>query len=264
MLTLAHAAFWGIGAYASAIITTRLGMPVIVGLSGALIISFAAGSLLALAAARTKGDLFIIATFAFQLIVNNIQMGWKSVTGGSSGISGVLPLFVPYGGCSSTWLYAITFGLLMICCVTISYLIANSPFGRLLKGIREDELLMASLGRRFSLQRAKVCSISAGIAGLAGGFYVHYIGYIDPTSFTIWDSIFLLTIVLLGGSDSIAGAILGATVLVFLPEITRSLGIPGVFGAHLRQMIFGLALILLSLYRPQGLLGGFRYQGGDE
>ena len=264
MLTLAHAAFWGIGAYTSAIMTTTFGTPIIWGLVCAFLISFSAGSLLAAPAARTKGDLFVIATFAFQIIVTNIQMGWKSMTGGPNGISGIPSLSLFGVNSTSTWSYAIYFFILMICWVRICYLLSSSPFGRLLKGIREDDFLMASLERNVSAQRVKVCTISAGFAGLAGGLYVHYVGFIDPSSFTINDSIFLITIVLLGGSDSIAGAILGAAILVLLPELTRLLGFSGVIGAHLRQMIIGLALILLARYRPQGLLGSFTLRGGNK
>lgn len=264
MLTLAHAAFWSIGAYTSAIITVKFGAPVWLGLLCALLFGLVAGSFLAVPAARARGDLFVIATFAFQIIVTNIQMGWKSLTGGPDGIAGIPPLSFPGINLSSTWHHTFFFIVLAALCTFMCNLLVSSPFGRVLKGIREDDLLIASLGRNVSLERVKVCIIGAGFAGLVGGFYIHYIGFIDPSSFTINDSIFLITIILLGGSDRIAGAVVGAAVLVLLPELTRLVGIPGTIGAHLRQMILGLALILTALYRPQGLLGDFRLNSESE
>lgn len=138
--------------------------------------------------------------------------------------------------------------------------IVDSPFGRLLKGIREDEKAIQMLGINTVKYKIIVFMVGAGFAGLAGALYTHYITFIDPSSFTIMESITILLMMIFGGMASISGSIIGAISLVVLPEILRFLGLPSSIAAPLRQMIYGLLLVILMIKRPQGLIGKYRFR----
>jgi branched-chain amino acid transport system permease protein len=131
----------------------------------------------------------------------------------------------------------------------------RSPYGRVLKGIREDEFAAQALGK--DVYRFKLHALFLGcfFAGMAGSLYAHYISFIDPSTFTIQQTIFILIMVVLGGMGNNIGAILGAVIIILLPELLRLLNLPGHVTGPLKQMIFSLLLILLMLFRPRGILG---------
>ena len=136
------------------------------------------------------------------------------------------------------------------------YRIQHSPYGRILKAIRTDELSAKALGRNTVTLKAWAFFLSAAFAGVAGLIYASYVSYIDPTSFTLDESIFIITALFIGGIGSkVWGPVVGATVVVILPELLRFVGFPDAVAANLRQIIYGLALITLMFVRPQGLLG---------
>jgi branched-chain amino acid transport system permease protein len=136
--------------------------------------------------------------------------------------------------------------------------VVNSPFGRILRGIREDEIATAAMGKDVNRHKVLVFMIGAFFAGIAGSLYAHYITFIDPSSFAIMESIMILLMVVFGGMGSIRGSFVGAAILVILPELLRFIGMPSSIAAPMRQMIYGLLLIILMLKRPQGILGKYR------
>ncbi len=137
--------------------------------------------------------------------------------------------------------------------------IVIAPFGLILRGIREDEVATAAMGNHVAKFKVLALMVGAFFAGVAGCLYAHYITFIDPSSFTIMESITILLMVVFGGMGSIPGSFVGAIVLVVFPEMLRFVGLPSSVAAPLRQMIYGLLLILLMLRRPQGILGKFRF-----
>jgi branched-chain amino acid transport system permease protein len=137
--------------------------------------------------------------------------------------------------------------------------IADSPFGRILKSIREDEVAGLSIGKDVNRYKLIVFMVGAFFAGIAGSLYAHYITFIDPSSFTMMESIAVLLMVVFGGMGSIRGSFIGALILVIFPEMLRFLGMPSSVAAPLRQMIYGLLLIILMLKRPQGIVGKYRF-----
>ena len=138
--------------------------------------------------------------------------------------------------------------------------IVHSPFGRILRGIREDEIATLAMGKDVNRHKLQVFIIGAFFAGIAGSLYAHYITFIDPSSFTVMESIIILLMVVFGGMGSLVGSFLGAAVLVILPELLRFLGLPSAIAAPLRQMIYGLLLVILMVKRPQGLVGEYRFR----
>lgn len=256
LLTMCQAAFYGIGAYISAFFLMQFDLPFIVlaclvmGLTGLFswVVSFAS--------VKLKNDYFILATLGFQMIVYTVLYNWTDVTRGPYGIPGIpgIRLFGLWE-LSGVWSYA---AITLVCVFAVIWVFArikNSPYGRLLKAMRSDEQTVQALGRNTGVARSWAFFLSAAISGFAGLFYASYVSYIDPTSFTLDESIFIISALFIGGTGNIKGPVLGALFVVLLPEILRFVGMPDAIAANMRQIIYGLSLILVMYFRPQGLLG---------
>lgn len=257
LLTMCQAAFYGIGAYIGTYFLIQFDLPFSI---IALIVMIATGLtslLISFASIKLKGDYFILGTLGFQMIVYTILYNWTNVTRGPYGIPGI-PGIKLFGIWSLDGIYAY-FALAAVIAVAVAFvfwLLQDSPYGRILKAIRTDELSAKALGRNTVRLKAWAFFISAAFAGVAGLIYASYVSYIDPTSFTLDESIFIITALFIGGIGSkIWGPIAGAAVIVILPEILRFVGLPDSVAANLRQIIYGLTLIVLMFFRPQGLLG---------
>jgi branched-chain amino acid transport system permease protein len=257
LLTMCQAAFYGIGAYIGTYFLMQFNMPFIL---IALLVMFATGLtslLVSYASVKLKGDYFILGTLGFQMIVYTILYNWTSVTRGPYGIPGI-PSIKLFGVWSLNGIYAYFF-LALVLAIGVALVfnrLQHSPYGRMLKAIRTDELSAKALGRNTVRLKAWAFFISAAFAGVAGLVYASYVSYIDPTSFTLDESIFIITALFIGGIGSrVWGPIVGAAVVVILPELLRFVGLPDAVAANLRQVIYGLVLIVLMFLRPQGLLG---------
>ncbi|MBO4488097.1 MAG: branched-chain amino acid ABC transporter permease [Bacteroidales bacterium] len=257
LLTLCQAAFYGIGAYIGTFFLMQFNLPFVL---IALIVMVATGLtsiLISYASVKLKGDYFILATLGFQMVVYTILYNWIDVTRGPYGIPGI-PSIKLFGIWSLSSIYAY-FILAVVVAVLVAWLFSRmqrSPYGRILKAIRTDELSAQSLGRNTNKLKRWAFFLSAAFAGVAGLIYASYVSYIDPTSFTLDESIFIITALFIGGIGSrVWGPIVGAVVVVLLPELLRFVGLPDAIAANLRQVIYGLVLIVLMFVRPQGLLG---------
>ena len=255
ILSLAHAAFYGIGAYTVGLLTVKSGMPFWPAFLLGGIFSALLGLLIGIPTLRLKGDYLLIATLGFGEIFRNSLINWDSLTEGSRGITAIPPatLFGFRLATDQTFLFLLL--TVIVLCIVTSYLVKNSPMGQILFAISEDEDGVSALGRNTTYFKVVTMAISAFWAGIAGGLYATYVGYISPNLFTINESILIFTMVLLGGLRSIGGSILGAFVLVALPEVMRFIGLPNTIAAVVRQMIYGSLLIVIMYFRPQGLLG---------
>jgi branched-chain amino acid transport system permease protein len=259
LFSLAHAAFWGVGAYTSAVLSVKAGAPCLVGMLAAVIVGIILGAIVALPSLRFKDDSLILATLAFQVVAVNIMNGWIPLTGGPDGIAGVPQPVILGWHLHSAWDFVILGALLAAACVWFCRRIAASAVVRVLQGIREDEIFTQSLGKNVTAYKMRVFMIGAGMAGLSGALYAHYASYIAPSCFSLAESIFLLSIVIIGGAGSLWGPVLGAIVLVMLPEAFRFLGLPLSLAANLRQLFYGGLLVLFVVWRPQGLLGDYSF-----
>jgi len=255
LLSLCQAAFYGIGAYLAAALLLHAQLPFV--LVAALVMLGAAGSsmLVSYASIKLKGDYFVLATLAFQMLVFTVLYNWVPVTRGPYGISGIPTvqlLGFPINGVHA-WC-----ALATACAIAAALLfrhLKNSPFGRLARAVRDDEPAVSALARNPVRVKFQAFFISAAFSALAGLLYAAYIGYIDPTSFTLDESIFILCALFIGGVGNTAGPVAGAVFVVVLPEALRFVGLPDALAANLRQIIYGLLLILVLWVRPQGLCG---------
>ena len=235
-LCLGHAGFMSIGAYVSAVLTQKAGMPFIVSIFLGAIIACIFAALIGYPTLKLTGDYFAITTLAFCEIIRIIIMNIDLV-GGARGFTGI----------PRETNFTLAF-LFMVITVIVIYNIIHSSQGRAMLSVRENEIAAESMGINAFKYKMIAFIIAAFFAGLAGGLYAHYMGYIQPASFDFNKSIDYLTFVVFGGMGSLSGSIIATIVLTFLPELLRGLG-------EFRMLIYPLALIILMIFRPQGLLG---------
>jgi len=247
-ISLAHAGFYGIGAYVSALLTVNFGYPVLLTLPLAMMLSGFIAYVVAKVAVKTIDDYYIIITLGIQVVIFSILNNWQEVTRGPLGIPGIPPFSIfgfEFDSKVSFLLLSMVFaGLVWF----VLHNLTKSPFGRVLRGLSEDEIYTKSLGKNVGSYKVVSFVISGMLASIAGVLYAHYISYIDPTSFNIDESIFILSIVIIGGMQNLKGIFIAAAFLVLLPEALRFVGMPSSIAANMRQIIYGLALIL-AIYR---------------
>ena len=250
---MAHAGFYGIGAYTTAILSTQFGVSFWLSIPLAMLISGAIAIIVSLIALRTVEDYFIICTLGIQVILFSIMNNWMDLTRGPLGIPGIpsISLF------SFNFESKISFLFLSLFFVVIVWLllrnISKSGFGKTLIAISEDEIYSQSIGKNVYLSKTISFTLSAMFAAIPGALYAHYISYIDPTSFTVAESIFILSIVIIGGLSNLTGSFLAATFLVLLPEALRFVGMPESIAANMRQIIYGLILVLVMMTGKNGV-----------
>ena len=260
LLSLAHAAFYGVGAYISTLAMMKLGVPFLpslfMAMAGAVLLSFT----ISIPSLRLRGDYFVLASLGFQVIVFTILYNWVGLTRGPYGIPGIPRPAIAGFVFDSIARFLLLSSVVAAICVLLLYLVGNSPFGRVLKAIREDEMAAAALGKNVPRFKVIAFAVSAAFAAVAGVLFAGYLRYIDPTSFTLMESIFILSVIIIGGTGNLLGPLVGTVLMIVLPEALRFVRIPDAIAANMRQVIYGLLIILVMRFRPQGILGEFKLQ----
>ena len=260
LAALGHAAFSCVGAYTSSLLALKYGLSPWLGLLIGACVAAVLGAVVGAPSLRLKGDYLALATFGLGVIVYSIAKNWVAVTRGPMGLPGI-PGFSIFGGeISAVWSYLILVAVFVVLTYLVMHRIVSSPFGRILRAIRDDEIAALAMGKNVNKYKIIVFVVGAFFAGIAGSLYAHYITFIDPSSFTVMESIAILLMVVFGGMGSLGGSFVGAAILVIFPEMLRFLGMPSSVAAPLRQMIYGLLLIVLMLKRPQGVLGTYKWK----
>lgn len=260
LLQVAHAAYYGIGAYAAALLWTKLGWGFFPGLA---VGAFAAGVmslLVSLPAWRFKGDYFVMISIAVQTLIYATLYNWTELTSGPFGISGIARPVIAGYSFVTTGSITVLYGVLALGLGMIMALLKWSPFGRALQAMRDDELAARSIGIPVNWLKLQAFALASAMVGIAGGLYASYISYIDPTSFSLNESILMLSMVIIGGTGNVRGPLIGAAVLILLPEALRFLQLPDAVAANVRLLAYGLLLVIMMHLRPQGLAGTYRYQ----
>ena len=264
VLSIAHAAFYGVGAYVAALMALKLQTPFLANVICAIILAGLFGALVGVPSLRIRDDYFVIATFAFQVITFSVLNNWVSFTSGPMGLPGIPQPEIFGLQVTSHWQFLVLVGIFAVLVFLVARRIVESPFGRVMKAIREDEVFALAAGKNVAAYKVLVFVIGAAMASVAGTLYATYITFIDPTSFTVMESIFIISIVIIGGAGNLWGSVLGATVLVMLPEALRFIGLPSSVAANVRQIIYGALLVAFMMWRPQGFLGEYAFKKGDQ
>jgi len=262
LISITHAAFFGMGAYATAILDTVYNINFFLSLFIGIIITAVISLVFGLILSRFKGDYYAIASFGFNIIVFSIFLNWQELTRGPLGIPGIGRPVIDVGFFDFVFKSNLNFLILVAVATFLIYLIAqfiaNSSFGRVLKAIREDEKTIQVFGYKTGFYKLLIFIISASMASVAGSFFASYITFIDPSTFALSESIFIMAIIILGGLANNKGAFLGTVFLILLPEVLRFVGFPTDVAAQMRQVVYGLLLVWLMMYRPQGLVGEYK------
>mgnify|MGYP005796259529 CR=1 FL=1 len=248
--TLGHAAFFGIGAYTAAILSTSCGFNFFLTMLSAGVVSALFGALLGAPTLRISGRYLTIVTIGFCEITRIVELNWMDLTRGPLGIPNI-PAPTVFGIVCDTP-FSKYYVILALAVLTIIFCknMLNSRTGRAISAIKGDELAANVMGVNLMHIKVMTFTISAAIAGMAGGFYAHVMSYIDPTSFTFDQSVQIMSMTILGGLGSIPGSIVGAIALTVIPEMLRGF-------MELRQVLYGLVIVVMVYFRPTGLLGGF-------
>lgn len=258
LLSTTHAAFYGVGAYATAILLTSGSFgffpSVLAGIVCAVVVSFVIGAVLS----KFNGDYYALASLGFGVIAFSVFLNWHELTRGPLGIPGIPRPDIFGVAISSGFLFLLLSLLCLAAVYFLSRFIVRSSFGRVLKAIREDESVIQVFGYHTLWYKLVVFVLSAGMAAVAGSLFAVYVTYVDPSSFTILESIFVLAIIILGGLASLRGSLLGAFLLVLLPELLRFVEFPAEVAGQMRELTYGVILVVFMLYRPQGFIGEYK------
>ena len=258
LLTIAGAAFYGIGAYTAAILATAFGFNIFTTLIIAPIVAGLIALGIGISFARFRDDYFLLATLGFLMIFNTVVRNWENVTGGSFGIAGIPKPHIFSLTFDTPFSFLVLALIVLFIVIGICYFISRSSFGRVLNAIREDEDALKIFGYKTSTYKLMVFVIGAMLSSLGGVLLASYITFIDANLFTVNESILLWAMIILGGIAKNRGALLGALLLITIPETLRFFGFPNEIAGLMRQCIYGLLLVFLMLYRPKGILGQYK------
>ena len=223
-------------------------------IAAALLLSFLAAFGLSLPAARRGAEYIILLTLAFQVIATQLMVNLESVTGGQFGLYGLpSPSLLGWSFSDPLVAFAAMF-LLAIIVLTVCWAIGKSPFGRILKGIREDEIAVRALGKNTWFAKAAVFGMSAAIAGGVGAVVAFYHQFVSPSSFTVDTSIFVISLIVVGGAANLLGAVVGAILLSALTPLLENVPFLANNAIPWQGVIYGAALAVVALARPQGLV----------
>ncbi len=248
LLNLGYVAFYAVGAYTYAILSTSYGVPFWPGMALGALSAAAFAAILGAPTLRLRGDYFAIVTLGLGEITRIVLNNWDAVTGGPNGISKIgRPVILGYTLHTALDFYYLILVIVAIIIVAMRRLIA-SRIGRAWIAIREDEVAAEAMGINSFKLKMLAFVIGSTCAGAAGVFFAAKMAFVSPESFTFFESVLILCMVVLGGMGSISGIILGALLLIMLPEIFRDF-------QDYRMIAFGAALVLMMIFRPQGLLG---------
>lgn len=245
--SLGHAGFISVGAYASAIVSNGLagkGLPdlalFLVALLAGGLAAAVTGVLVGIPALRLRGDYLAIVTVAFAEIIRVCFCNFQ-ITGGGKTMSGILKLSDFY------WCFWI-----MVICVTMMYMYVRSRYGRTVKAIREDYIAAAASGINVTYYKVLTFTVAAFFAGIGGGIYAHYMTAMIPTNFNFMYSAELLSEVIIGGTGSLTGSIIGAAFLSSLPEMMRQF-------SQYRMLAYSVVLVLVMIFKPGGIFGAWEF-----
>jgi len=260
MVNLGLVGFFAVGAYVSALLTLKAGLPIAAGMAAGALVTALVGVAVALVTVRLRGDYLAIVTLGFAESIRIVASNTIWLTNGTDGISGIAG---PWRGRLSPEAFNLVYLAIVGVIVAVAYVLAErlraSPFGRVLRAIRDDEQVAAVAGKHVALFKVKAFAIGAGALGLAGALYAHYTSYIAPDIFVPLFTLYIKLALLAGGLGNNRGAVIGAVAIVFLLESTRFViplvpGVSAVQGAAVRELMIAVLLLVMLRYKPTGLV----------
>jgi branched-chain amino acid transport system permease protein len=258
LLSLGHAAFFGIGAYATALLTVKLEWSPWLGLLAAIVLPGLAGWVIGRLALKIRGAYFVLLTISFAGVISLVSVNWMDLTNGPLGLPGVPPIEIAVPGLPALSLRAKpAYYYLVLVAVLLCYLaclaIVRSRVGRAMVALRENEALAASIGVDGTHYLVLAAVVSAAMAGLGGGLYAHYVRFVSPEVFLFTYTITMVIMVVAGGKGTLAGPVVGAVIFTALPEALRALT-----SWQWQMLLYGILLVLVLFFMPQGIVPSLR------
>ena len=268
LLTMAHASYFAVGCYTYALLTAKCGWEFLPAAGMAFALACSMSLFISLPAWRFKGDSFVLITLAVQQMLFSLIQNWASpsaepgtwanLTNGTFGLSSI-PKPTIFGFIfSDLRAMALLALIVFFLCMLVFKIFCASPWARLLKAMRDDELAARGLGKNVRLAKIQAVGISCGLAAVAGTIYASYVNYIDPGVASLDESMLVLCMVLVGGIGNFKGPLVGAFMLIAIPEILRCMSMPDAIASNMRLIFYSCLLIGLMHFRPQGLAGVYR------
>ncbi len=248
LVSLGHAGFFAIGAYATAVAVGVYKLPYEMGVVAAVAISSAVGALVGFPAVRLKGLYLAIATLAFGICVERLLYQMKDITGGPYGLSVEPPSLFGFAFDNEVRLYYLCLGAALLGVLVLANIMSRRP-GRMIVALRDNEIAATSFGVPAVRIKVSAFALSAVYAAVGGALYAALVTFISTEHFTVWLSISFVAMVVVGGLGSIAGSFLGAAFVVLLPELLRGAG-------EYQQLVYGISMIVVFIAWPSGLMGG--------
>lgn len=248
ILAMGQAAFLGVGAYTAGILATRFGLDGSVTLLASVVLSGVLGAVVGIPALRIRDDYLFIVSLGFNLIVLDVALQWIDVTGGATGLAGI-PLLTLFGvniGIGVGFYYTVL--AIVLVSLLVSHVIVTSRFGQTMEAIRDDEIAAVAVGIPPALPKILFFAIGSALAGLSGALLAYNIGYVGPGSFDVGASLLIFQMAVIGGLGRISGSVVGAFIIILVPEIFRPV-------QEYRLLLAGLVIVVLMALRPEGLLG---------
>jgi branched-chain amino acid transport system permease protein len=265
IFSMAHAVFFGVGAYTAAWFALHVGGAFFLAVPVAMLAAAVLSLALALPALRVRGEYFVAASLGLQVLGVTVFAEWKSFTGGLGGVIGIPP--------ADLFGYAVTdplqFLVLALACllvvVGITTVLLRSSFGRNLKAIRDSESAAHAYGKNVAAIKTLSVVISSALAAIAGALYAFYLGFINVESFQLNTSVLLMAMVIIGGTGTLLGPIVGTVLLMLLPSLFSYLSfVPSTDIGLVQQIAYGAAMVLLMIFRPGGIVGVRRSRYKEE
>lgn len=259
IFSMAHAVFFGVGAYVAAFIalhyTASLFIAVPIAMAAAGLLSL----VLALPALRVRGEYFVAASLGLQVLGVTIFAEWKSFTGGLGGIIGIPPADIFGYALADPRQFTVLAVACLVLVIAITNILLRSSFGRNLKAIRDSESAAHAFGKNVAVIKTLSVIVSSALAAIAGALYAFYLGFINVESFTLDTSVLLMAMVIIGGTGTLLGPIVGTCILMLLPSAFSYMSfLPSTEVGAIQQIAYGLAMVLLMIFRPGGLVGSSR------
>jgi branched-chain amino acid transport system permease protein len=260
LINLGLVGFFAVGAYVSGLLTLRFGMPILVGVAAGTVSAALFGVLVALITVRLRGDYLAIVTLGFAEALRIVMSNEIWIANGTDGLSGIPG---PFRGTLGPHLFNVLYLAIVVAAVVVLFFVidrlANAPFGRVLRAIREDEQIAQVAGKNVVLFKVKAFGLGTAALGLAGALYGHFTSYIAPDLFAPLLTLYIKLSLLTGGLGNTKGAVLGAVLVVFFLESTRFIvplipGLSAVQGAALRELTISIALLVVLRFYAKGLL----------
>ena len=252
-LSLGHAAFFGIGAYASALLTVKLEWSPWLGLLAAIAAPGLAGWGIGRLALKIRGAYFVLLTISFAGVISLVSVNWMELTNGPLGLPGVPPIELAGFSLRSKSAYYYLVLAAVTACYLVCLAIVRSRVGRALVALRENETLAASVGIDGTHYLVLAAVVSAAMAGLGGGLYAHYVRFVSPEVFLFTYTVTMVIMVVAGGKGTLAGPVVGAVIFTALPEALRELT-----SYQWQMLVYGVLLVLVLFFLPQGIVPSLR------